>query len=262
MASSKVIVGVSSYGRSFAMADAGCYGHDCFYTGSAGASDATPGPCTGQAGYISDAEIYDIVNNHPNRVNQNFVETTSNSRVVVYDNNQWVAFMDDGIRSQRSALYKGLQMGGTTNWAIDLESYNDAPNINHSWDSFKLGIKAGVDSFSEGDRHGNWTSLACDNPAVAGLKFYTPQERWGMLDGPDAWTDVMNVWKTFDRPKGTRFPLSVSNTIHGPQNGDCGQLTDTNNCGQTIVCDQIQGAGSGPAAYEIWNSMVFIHEVR
>jgi hypothetical protein len=170
--------------------------------------------------------------------------------------------MDDSIRSQRSALYKGLQMGGTTNWASDLESYNDAPTTDHSWDSFKLRIKSNVDPYAEGDRHGNWTSLGCDDPAVAGLKFYTPQQRWSMLDGPDAWSDVMKVFKTFDRPNHTNFTLSVSNTIHGPQGADCGSLLDNNNCGQTITCSVIEGGGSGPAAYEIWNSMVYIHEVR
>ncbi|KAK3934563.1 putative glycoside hydrolase [Diplogelasinospora grovesii] len=266
VASNKVVVGVSSYGRSFAMAEAGCYTSDCLFTGTADASNAAEGPCTATAGYISDAEIYDILNNNSgskrtSRVNQNFVDSTSNSRIVVYDDTQWVAFMDDSIRSERSALYKGLQMGGTTNWASDLESYHDAPDTSNSWDSFKLSIKTGVDPYAEGERHGNWTSLGCDDPSVAGLKFYTPQQRWNMMDAPDAWSDVMNVWKTYDRPLNTNFTVSVSNTIHGPQGADCGSLLDTNNCGQTIVCNQIQGGGSGPAGYEIWNSMVYIHEM-
>jgi hypothetical protein len=271
-ASSKVVVGVSSYGRSFAMADAGCYTHDCLYTGSADASNAAQGPCTGTAGYISDAEIYDILGTNASlvsrdtssntRVNQNFVDPSSNSRIVVYNDTQWVAFMDDNIRSQRSALYQGLNMGGTTNWATDLQSYHDAPNSNHSWDSYKTSIKAGVDPYTEGNRNGNWTSLTCSDPSVADLKHYTPRERWHMMDAPDAWSDVMNVYKTYDRPLKSSFTASVSNTIHGPEGADCGSLLDTNNCGQTFVCSQIQGGGSGPAAYEIWNSMVYIHEVR
>lgn len=86
VSSGKVVIGVSSYRRSFAMADASCYTHDCLYTGTASQSDAAEGPWTGTAGYISDAEIYDIINNNSSRVNQNYFDTTSNSRNVVYDN--------------------------------------------------------------------------------------------------------------------------------------------------------------------------------
>jgi hypothetical protein len=260
VASNKVIVGVSSYGRSFAMAEADCYTSDCLYTGSAAVSNAAEGRCTATAGYISDAEIYDIVNNNSSRVNQNFVDSTSNSRIVVYDSTQWVAFMDGDIRSQRSALYAELHMGGTTNWASDLEYFNDAPDTTKSWDSFKLNINTGADPYAEGDRHGNWTKLLCDDPSVAGLRVFMPQQRWNMMDAPDAWADVINVYKTYDQPVHTNFTASVSNTIHGPENADCGLLLNTNNCEQTVMCNQFQGLT--PAGYEIWNSMVYIHEVR
>jgi hypothetical protein len=109
--SGKVVVGVSSYGRSFNMAEAGCYGPDCFFTGSATVSDATKGPCTDTGGYISDTEINDIIVNNASRVNQNFLDSTSNSRIVVYDNNQWVAFMDPSIRTARTAIYQGARHG-------------------------------------------------------------------------------------------------------------------------------------------------------
>lgn len=66
--SNKVIVGVTSYGRSFAMAEAGCDGPQCTYLGSAGDSQASPGECTQTAGYISNAEINQIVANS-SRVN-------------------------------------------------------------------------------------------------------------------------------------------------------------------------------------------------
>lgn len=39
--SNKVVVGITSYGRSFNMAEAGCYGPECLYTGSRMQSDAT-----------------------------------------------------------------------------------------------------------------------------------------------------------------------------------------------------------------------------
>jgi GH18 family chitinase len=172
-ASNKVVVGVSSYGRSFAMADAGCYGPSCLFTGTAIQSNAEVGPCTGTAGYISDAEVNDIITNNASRVNQNYIDSTSNSRIVVYDNIQWVALMDDTIRSERQALYTGLQMGGTTNWASDLETYEVAPDGSSSWDKYRLSIKTGLDSYQEGNRTGN-----CRCWAKAPLIFVTVLERF------------------------------------------------------------------------------------
>ena len=60
--SSKKIVGVANYGRSLGMIDPSCTGPTCVYTGLAYLytgpnSTATPGPCTGTAGYTSQAEL-------------------------------------------------------------------------------------------------------------------------------------------------------------------------------------------------------------
>ncbi|KAH8885958.1 glycoside hydrolase family 18 protein [Thozetella sp. PMI_491] len=242
VASNKVVVGVSSYGRSFNMAEAGCYGADCLYTGTAAQSDAQKGLCTNTAGYISDAEINDIVINNASRINQNFLDAESHSRIVVYDSTQWVAFMDPDILAERQKLYARLEMGGITNWASDLESYNDAPEISGSC------------------RNGNWTSVTCHDPSVENIKGLAQDERWNQMDGPDAWTDVINVWKQYDKGH-TTFTMSVSNTIHGPEQANCGTLLSTKNCDQTLQCVGFQGGGSDAAGYEIWNSMVIIHEM-
>lgn len=242
------------------MADAGCYGPQCVFTGTASQSNAAEGPCTGTAGYISDAEINDIVTNNASRVNQNFLDVTSNSRIVVYDDVQWVATMDSSILSERQTLYKGLELGGTTNWASDLETYNDAPSGSSSWAQFRLSISTGIDPYAEGNRTGNWTSISCDDPAVENLNL-DPDVRWAEMDAPDAWTDVINVWTQYDSSK-TTFTESVSDTIHGPEDADCGSLLDGNNCQQTVTCATIEGSGTGAAGYEIWNSMVIVHEVR
>ncbi|KAH8649335.1 hypothetical protein BX600DRAFT_388677 [Xylariales sp. PMI_506] len=264
-ASNKVVVGVSSYGRSFAMAEAGCYTAECLFTGTATESNAEEGPCTATAGYISDAEINDIINGvsssglktRQSRINQNYIDTASNSRIVVYDDTQWVAFMDDDIRSERTALYQGLSMGGTTNWASDLETYNDAPDTDGTWNSFLSNVKLGVDPYAEGSRNGNWTDIGCDDQSVEDIKDLTPEERWSMMDGADAWSDVLSVWTQYDQPAGMLFTQSVSNTIHGPEQANCGTLLDTNNCDQTLQCAGFIGGGSGAAGYEIWNSMMY-----
>lgn len=158
--SNKVIVGVTSYGRSFAMSEAGCYGPQCTYLGSAGASQATPGECTNTAGYISNAEINAIVANS-SRVQQHFVDTSSHSNILVYDNTQWVGYMDDDVKASRTNTYKGLAMGGVTDWASDLQKYNDPPARSKSWTMFLARVKAGQDPSDIGGRNGNWTKISC-----------------------------------------------------------------------------------------------------
>ncbi|KXJ84788.1 hypothetical protein Micbo1qcDRAFT_226918 [Microdochium bolleyi] len=58
---SMIFVGESSYGRSFKMAQSGCTGPDCLFLGGKNASPAKKGRCTETAGYISNAEIAEII---------------------------------------------------------------------------------------------------------------------------------------------------------------------------------------------------------
>lgn len=117
------------------MADPGCWTEECLFTGTNTQSDAAQGPCTATAGYIADAEIYDILND-ASRVNQNYVDNVSNSNILVYDNNQWVGYMDPSTKATRQSLYQSLSMGGSTVWASDLEAYNDVPYPATSWNEF------------------------------------------------------------------------------------------------------------------------------
>ncbi|KAK3688699.1 glycoside hydrolase superfamily [Podospora appendiculata] len=57
--SNKIVVGVSSYGRSFETTQAECTGPQCSFTGPD--STAKKGRCTGTSGHISNAEIDDII---------------------------------------------------------------------------------------------------------------------------------------------------------------------------------------------------------
>lgn len=79
----KVIVGVTSYGRSFKMADPNCSGTDCLYTCDRLHSDAKKGECTNTAGYLAGAEIDDIMKDS-SRVVKSYVDTTSNSDILVF----------------------------------------------------------------------------------------------------------------------------------------------------------------------------------
>ncbi|KAM6532558.1 hypothetical protein FSOLCH5_001982 [Fusarium solani] len=124
--SNKVIVGVTSFGRSLKMAEAGCYGPECLYTGDRLNSDAKKGKCTDTAGYIADAEIGDILKD-TSRVVKHFVDSTSNSDILIYDDTEWVSYMSSSTKKVRENLYKSWGMGGTTDWAVDLQTYHDVP---------------------------------------------------------------------------------------------------------------------------------------
>ncbi|TQV98247.1 glycosyl hydrolases family 18 [Cordyceps javanica] len=262
--SGKVVVGVTSYGRSFAMAEAGCHGEQCKYTGSRLQSNAAKGECTDTAGYISNAEISKIVGNS-SRVNEHYVDSGSNSNVLVYDNTQWVAYMTPALRKTRTNIYKNLKMGGTTNWATDLEDFNDAPEGVKDWANFRLQIKAGKNPLNHaGDRTGNWTKLTCDDKFWTEKLDYTPSQRWAGLDAKDAWTDIINDWKQYrkDRPNSAKeegaFSQFISYLIGNPPDPHCEDILTGNNCRNTWDCKEFKGDKSGPAAALIWNSLVKI----
>ncbi|KAI1120979.1 hypothetical protein F5Y10DRAFT_289094 [Nemania abortiva] len=258
--SNKVVVGITSYGRSFQMLTPGCTTELCTFTGSNTNSDAAKGRCTGTAGYISNAEIKEIISDG-SRVTTSYVDASSDTNILVYDDIQWVGYMDEEKKSTRRALYQFLQMGGTTDWAVDLESFQQTPANLTDWNTFVLQIKSGIDPFIQGTRTGNWTTLTCEDRAVVDLANLTPQERWGMLDCQTAWEDAVRVWKEFDRSrKDLYFSESIANTFHVFENTiGCINLASWGNCDQVALCEMHKG--SGPAAYLVWNSLVTVHEI-
>ncbi|KAK2771652.1 hypothetical protein FQN53_004945 [Emmonsiellopsis sp. PD_33] len=119
--SNKVVVGVTSYGRSFKMAEAGCTGPMCKFTGTPRISDAAKGRCTDTGGYISDAEIKEIIEN--GNVNKQWKEEGSN--IMVYNDTEWVAYMDEDTKAARAKFYDSYNFAGTTDWAVDLQDFLD-----------------------------------------------------------------------------------------------------------------------------------------
>ncbi|KAH8430877.1 uncharacterized protein LDX57_008541 [Aspergillus melleus] len=119
VSSRKIIVGLASYGRSFKMTKAGCTGPMCRFVGPD--SGAAKGKCTDTAGYIADAEIYRILDEDDTA--ETFYDNSSDSNILVYGSTEWVAFMNEDTRTNRTDYYKGLSMGGTTDWAVDLQAF-------------------------------------------------------------------------------------------------------------------------------------------
>ncbi|KAL3461233.1 glycoside hydrolase superfamily [Aspergillus heterothallicus] len=84
---SKVLVGVSSYGWSFKIANAGCWGPDYLYIRDRLGSQAKKGKCTATSSYITNIEIAEILSD-PSHVNRHFVNLSSNSDILVYNNTE------------------------------------------------------------------------------------------------------------------------------------------------------------------------------
>lgn len=267
--SGKVVVGVSSYGRSFRMADASCDGPTCKFTGDRMHSNAEKAECTDTAGYISNAEINQLLNHNSSRVNKHYVDTHSNSNIMIYDETNWVAYMTPEIRSQRTKMYKSLGMGGTVNWATDLEEFNDAPKGVDDWMGLRLQMKSGIiEPRGAGNRHGNWTDIQCDNEYSEETAYKSPMTRWGRLDAADAWNDLIDDWKAYRKSTGSSgdsFSAHISYLIGGPSVPDCGDIGDQSSCRETKNCNELNSKTrndkTGAAAELIWNSFVKINQV-
>ncbi|OAA63574.1 Glycoside hydrolase, subgroup, catalytic core [Niveomyces insectorum RCEF 264] len=273
--SNKVVVGITSYGRSFHMAVEGCYTAECQFTGSAAVSDAAAGPCTNTPGFLSDAEIKAIIagtsesgggGGGGNTVTTSYLDAGSNSNILVYNGNQWVCWMSADVRASRVAQYQGLGMGGATNWAIDLEDFNAPPAGSGSWPDFINNVLLGVDPVDPGSgsrtRPGNWSTLQCDNPAIPIDNGLTASQRWAELDCDDAWMYAVDVYNTVDKARGIKFTVSVANTLHGPTVGnDCSSPSLKSNCDQTLPCYLWSLENSTAGTFEVWNSLVIIHEL-
>ncbi|PNP53750.1 hypothetical protein THARTR1_05874 [Trichoderma harzianum] len=99
------------------MSSNSCTGPTCRFTGPK--SGATPGRCTKTAGYISNAEIFEILGAGNGSTHH---DTGSDSDIALYGDN-WVSFMTPNTTSGRRTKYKGLNFGGTSEWAVDLTTW-------------------------------------------------------------------------------------------------------------------------------------------
>ena len=102
----KIVVGVTGYGRSFQMTTPGCTGPTCTYTGPE--SGATKGRCTGTAGYISNAEIRDILDTNPTA--KKIFDSATQTDILVYNETQWVGYMSDNNKIARKQRFKALNV--------------------------------------------------------------------------------------------------------------------------------------------------------
>ena len=112
--SNKIVVGLASYARSFRMADPSCTGPMCRYTTRGG----EPGPCTGAAGYVAQAELETA-----GTASAAWHDSTSDSDLMTYGNGSWAAYLSDATKARRITTYKALNFGGSAEWAVDLAAF-------------------------------------------------------------------------------------------------------------------------------------------
>ncbi|KAL6700983.1 hypothetical protein J3F84DRAFT_402901 [Trichoderma pleuroticola] len=169
--SKQIVVGVTSYGRSFRMADQKCSGPFCTFLGGKSDSRAYEARCTQTAGYISNAEITEIINNHGNySIVQTYIDGDSASNILMYGNPgavDWVAYMDGELKADRIEWIKTLRFGGSTDWAIDLETFDtDVTGKDGSEDGDGDGYADDdEDEFVEGEGD-DYACLDDDNPGT------------------------------------------------------------------------------------------------
>ncbi|TWU73481.1 hypothetical protein ED733_000639 [Metarhizium rileyi] len=187
--SNKVAVGITSYGRSFHMAQAGCDGPDCKFTGSSTHSDAKVGMCTNTAGYNADAEIKDIISLYPDNVKQ-WIDT-SNSNILVYNDVEWVAYMDKDIKDYRKKVYDVFHFAGTSDWALDLQEFQETRDVIPYEPPRELGIcDQAYNTIHAEDWH--------YGPCLPEQNKICPCSKWGHLIGRKA---IKPDWKLPDPKK-------------------------------------------------------------
>jgi chitinase len=127
VSANKIMVGVSSYRRNFKMADSSCTDVNCKFTGSDVKSHAEPGECTGTSGYIADTELQSLIEGDDldgGGTVKTWFDEASASNIMTWNDN-WVAYMDSDTKASRVSWIKGLNFGGTTDWAVNLQSFED-----------------------------------------------------------------------------------------------------------------------------------------
>ncbi|KAL2256037.1 hypothetical protein VTK26DRAFT_2286 [Humicola hyalothermophila] len=232
----KIIVGVTSYGRSFGMTDPDCTGPMCTFVGPESGAEA--GRCTGTAGYISNAEINEIIRKDPDA--RTWVDAETDSQILV-SGNTWVAYMDGTRKLLRMMRWLSMDFGGTSDWAIDLAAFEpDDLGINPA-----AGIRLGTHVAA-------WWNVSCNDIALARDEEADEVERWKGLGCETAWDSAISDWKKNGRPNNREFSQYISSKLSGPPDMDCSTTALTGCSTGTVECND--DLGRSPAAALILRS--------
>ncbi|KAL8893276.1 MAG: hypothetical protein Q9192_005427, partial [Flavoplaca navasiana] len=109
----KVNLGLSKAGRGYTLSDTKCAQFNCKVSGP-----SKPGPCTNEAGLLSNTEISDVI--QVKRLKAQLVPD-SMSKEVSWDN-QWIGYDDDETFRMKTEWAAENCFGGTTLWSLDMDS--------------------------------------------------------------------------------------------------------------------------------------------
>ncbi|KAL8892774.1 MAG: hypothetical protein Q9215_000366 [Flavoplaca cf. flavocitrina] len=109
----KVNLGLSKAGRGYTLSDTKCAHFNCKVSGP-----SKPGPCTNEAGLLSNVEINDVIKEK--RLKAQLVPD-SMSKEVSWDD-QWVGYDDDETLRMKSDWASENCFGGTSLWSLDMDS--------------------------------------------------------------------------------------------------------------------------------------------
>ncbi|KAF2664250.1 hypothetical protein BT63DRAFT_418375 [Microthyrium microscopicum] len=287
VSSHKVLVGLASYGRQFKMTDPNCHTKECTYIGPN--ASATPGRCTNEPAYISNAEIKEIIAVNPTA---KVVDTGGSSKYMTYDGN-WVSYMDDNDKAARTAMWKSMNFGGvvtslySSEWAIDLNSFehDNGAHVSKARKSFKTGLEVSKGmrganphtlaekSQSEDDyechadaNDQSWRDVLCTNPAITDQDSgYAPWLRWEMVKGDAAWCAALSNWRRARGGKNhgrdpttnvSNFPTSImGDFLKANGRFECGILQDqsTTSCVDPQVCLDKNSGSAAAVQYIGWS---------
>lgn len=120
--SSKVVLGLGFYGRSFILADPSCTTPGCAFSGG-----GNPGECTDNSGTLSYAEIQEIIT-----VNDLIPVLDEDAAVkyITWDSDQWVSYDDSETFNLKLEYANKNCLGGTMAWALDLDTTGSNSAIN------------------------------------------------------------------------------------------------------------------------------------
>ncbi len=109
-----VVMGMGFYGRSFVMAEAGCWQPWCQFSATASAGD-----CSQTAGILYYAEV--ASSNESLNV-ATYYDPVSTVKVNVYNGNQWISYDDQQSWADKMAYLTGHCISGVMIWAIDQDT--------------------------------------------------------------------------------------------------------------------------------------------
>ncbi|OTB01628.1 glycoside hydrolase family 18 protein [Hypoxylon sp. CI-4A] len=104
----------------------------CVSEGGAPMPENVPGVARVRgATYISNAEIDEIIQS--GRFNRQWEK--EGSKILVYNDTEWVAYMSDDMKVSRTEFYDSYNFAGTSDWAEDLQYFMDESGSNDGYDN-------------------------------------------------------------------------------------------------------------------------------